>query len=301
MNNVNHNLIPGQLVKLRDINHTRYATVFIHPEGSRFLLEASVLDGGHTLQEREAQDPPIIDLNQGTEVVVENVYFSMNVPANWHMVADGITLKVTPNFQKSTEAAILLEVAKEFFQAPKGTEWVDLRHKLPAHILNLDPPEALVPAGWAALEATSLEAVKAAVDMAKVRGCNEATWTDGDQYATVVRKGRPQDLVEFEEGARRFMVNPDNTPEERVRDAVFLHWFETGEDPLIKEIATRLGWSDGKVRGILDRNGGAVPGTNCTKRETPVRDKNFGGIIRHRLSAALTPAKSYLREVIGNQ
>lgn len=123
MNNIDYNLIPGQLIKLTDRTNTRTARVFIHSTGSMFLLEAMVLDGGIT-NAAEA-DLPVIELYQGGEVVVDGVYFSMNLATSqgWHRVADGIHLKPNPHYRNTPEAKALIMAADRFFAAPKGTTW----------------------------------------------------------------------------------------------------------------------------------------------------------------------------------
>lgn len=85
---------------------------------------------------------------------------------------------------------------------------------------------------------------------------------------------------------------------EDVTRAVFDHFMETDRAATVKNIAAQIGCSEATVRKRLEETGHVPDHCDPTEVSLPVRDKNYGMIMRYQRVDAYLPGRAYLAEVI---
>lgn len=93
--------------------------------------------------------------------------------------------------------------------------------------------------------------------------------------------------------------NTKETNERQLRDAVVEAYLETGKALDVKEIATRMGWSESKVRKVFTAAGGCVTGLDLRQEGRESYSRNYPGMTAgaHKVWVYM-PTRQTLREMI---
>jgi hypothetical protein len=86
------------------------------------------------------------------------------------------------------------------------------------------------------------------------------------------------------------------TLQEEVTEACFAYFVEAGEPATVRILAEICERSESTIRRVLRELGGGPDGCDYDPVETPVREKNYGTVIRYRRTDAFSPSKRLLAE-----
>lgn len=95
-------------------------------------------------------------------------------------------------------------------------------------------------------------------------------------------------------------TKPLTPTQETLRDAIVAHYLETGNDCTVKEIATKLQWSESKVRKLLnDAHGFCVEGLRVSEESRTSYSTHYTMFAHgaHRV-AVYGPTRAYLRGLL---
>ena len=84
-----------------------------------------------------------------------------------------------------------------------------------------------------------------------------------------------------------------------VRDAVVARYLETGEASTVRDIATRVGYSESTVRKVIAECHGAVPGTTYEEVARVSHSRNYRGMQAgsHKVGEFM-PSMSHMRDLL---